>query len=265
MVSVVIPTFRREQGVVAAVRSVLAQGDVVHEVIVVDDSAENSAASHVAAIGDPRVRYVPCETPTGGRPAVVRNRGLRLATGTYLYFLDDDDEMEPGALDVLTAALERVAGVGVAIGVVQPVGTDDRALAHERAFFAHARARLLRTPHRFSFVARSLFSQALLVCSACMVRRPVAVAIGGFAEDVRRAQDGDFYLRAVRESGFVFVDRPVVRYQTGAPSLIRSADAGDLLRQSYQTIYRHYRRRRGVVEFIGLRLLAGWHELTDRR
>jgi hypothetical protein len=193
----------------------------------------------------------------------VRNRGLGLATGTYVHFLDDDDQLVPGALALLTDALEAAPAIGVAIGIVVPVGGTESSLAHERAYFADATRRLRATHDRFSFAARLLFDAAPIVCSACMIRRSLANAIGGFSEDMRRVQDGEFYLRAVRENGFVFVDQPVVRYQTGAPSLIRSDNAGPLLLESYGAMYRRYRKRHGTAEFVGLRMLAAWQHLCD--
>jgi hypothetical protein len=70
-------------------------------------------------------------------------------------------------------------------------------------------------------------------------------------------------MRAVRESGFVFVDAPVIRYQTGEPSLIRSANLGPLLIDSYRTMHQHYRERRGTAEFILLRLVAAWQQVHE--
>lgn len=265
LVSVVIPTFRRHEGVVAAVRSALAEEDIPLEVIVLDDSPENSAAPYIDAIDDLRVQYVPCTAPTNGRPAVVRNRGLRLARGTYVHFLDDDDALEPGALALLVDALEHAPAIGVAIGLVRPVGDDPVALEHERAYFADAARRLRATHGRFTFVARLLFSLAPVVCSACIIRRELALAIGGFAEDIRRVQDGEFYMRAVRERGFVLVDQPVIRYTTSATSLIHAPNVGPLLLDSYRTMYRHYRERRGTTEFVALRLLMLWRSFRERR
>src|SRR5271170_3403582 len=90
-VSVIIPTFHREKLVVDAVESALRQEGVTLEVIVLDDSPSGSASKAIEAIDDVRVRYVKREVPSGGRPALVRNEGSRLARGRFLHFLDDDD------------------------------------------------------------------------------------------------------------------------------------------------------------------------------
>jgi glycosyltransferase involved in cell wall biosynthesis len=257
-VSVVIPTFHREADVQRAIRSALRQVDVSVEVIVLDDSADDSAAPYVAGLADSRIRYERCEQPSGGLPALVRNRGLALARGEFVHFLDDDDQLEDGALAALTAALRRSPATGVAVGVVTPVGDDAAILERERRYFARAAARLRRLRGRLALCAAILFAPTPLVNSACVVRRRVAEDIGGYSSDVPRCEDVEFYLRAIRRSGHVFVERPVVRYQTGRPSLMHSLEDQRLLRQSYRAIHRRYRREHGRFEYLALRLLSIW-------
>src|SRR5690606_27169354 len=105
------------------------------EVIVLDDSPEASARSVVEAFNDPRVRYIAREVPSQGRPAIVRNEGMRLARGRYLYFLDDDDHVLPGGLRALVSALEEHPEAGVAFGRVECFGTDPDVLRRYRAWF----------------------------------------------------------------------------------------------------------------------------------
>src|SRR5690349_2011455 len=106
-VTVVIPTFHRERQVVEAALSALMGGVDDLEVLVVDDSPEQSALTAVAAVDDARVSYLAMPTPSGGRPALVRNFALERARGRYVYFLDDDDEVWPGALSDMAQALDR--------------------------------------------------------------------------------------------------------------------------------------------------------------
>jgi GT2 family glycosyltransferase len=256
-VSVVIPTFRREATLREAVVSALAQEGVPLEVIVLDDSPEASARDAIAAIGDGRVRYVHRATPSGGVPALVRNEGLAMARGRYVHFLDDDDRLAGGALAALVAALEAAPRAGVAVGVVVPFGDDAAVLARQRAYFARAAARLRRGGGRIRLTATLLFEPTPLVNSACMIRRECAERVGGYAPAVARCEDVDFYMRAIRRCGHVFVDRPVVHYRTGAPSLMHSlAEDSSLLAESYRAIYRRYRREHGVLELALLRAVA---------
>jgi glycosyltransferase involved in cell wall biosynthesis len=263
LVTVVIPTFHREELVVQAVRSALSQAGVTVEVIVVDDSAEGSAEEPIAAMAEPRVRYVRRQKETGGNPAIVRNEGLALARGTYVHFLDADDLLEEGALAATVGALEKTPSVGVAVGIVVPFGDDPAALRHEEAYFALGRGRLRAARWRLGVVTHMLFDQTPMVNSACTIRRSCAVATGGYSPAVRIVEDVDFYLRAIRRSGFVFVDRPVVRYRTGTPSLMHSLRDKTVVPASYREIYAQYRRERGFIEFatlwlVGMLRRAAW-------
>ncbi|MCP4399598.1 MAG: glycosyltransferase family 2 protein [bacterium] len=87
LVSIIIPVYNCERYLAEALESVFAQTYRPIEVIVVDDgSTDNSAniAKHFA----PDVHY--CYQSNAG-PGAARNRGIMLAQGTFLAFLDADD------------------------------------------------------------------------------------------------------------------------------------------------------------------------------
>ncbi|HVE85403.1 MAG TPA: glycosyltransferase [Myxococcales bacterium] len=258
-VSVVIPTFRRPAQLGEAIRSALAQEGVSVEVHVNDDSPEGSGAAAVEAIADPRVHYQKMEVPTGGSPSRVRNTTWPQTRGTFIHFLDDDDRVEPGAYAAMAAALNARPGTGVAFGRIAPFGDDPQVLAQQQAYFVNAakRARLswaLRS--RRLMVANMLFKPTVLVCSAALLRRECVAGAGGFDEEIKLVEDVDFFLRAIREFGCVFLDRVVLNYRTGAPSLMHAQkDASGVIR-SYERIFSKYRARWGAAELTALKLVA---------
>jgi glycosyltransferase involved in cell wall biosynthesis len=95
VVSVVIPTRDRLDLLQEAIGSVLSQGDVEWECIVVDDAGRDAVPPHP----DPRVRVVRNPSPRG--PGGARNTGIAQARGEYIVFLDDDDRLADGALRAL--------------------------------------------------------------------------------------------------------------------------------------------------------------------
>jgi glycosyltransferase involved in cell wall biosynthesis len=256
-ISIIIPTFHRETQLVEAMTSVLSQRDVALELIVVDDSAEGSARDAAASLSDPRVRYFARSEPSNGRPARARNDGAACAQGRYLYFLDDDDILEQGTLATLSAALDAAPGAGLAFGVVTPFGANEGLLRHNQAYFADARriALKLRGPRQLS--AYLTFKSTILVCSACMVRRAAFVAVGGFDAGIPVCEDTELMARIDQSSGHVFVDHPVVRYRTGAPSLMNALAEGDeKLQVSYQRIQEKYRQANGLMQFVAMKIWA---------
>lgn len=91
-VSVIIPTYNRVHYLVQAVRSVLEQTFTDLEVIVVDDGSTDDTAQTMKEWQDSRLRYIQQEN--SGRSAA-RNYGIKVAQGTYIAFLDDDDLFLP--------------------------------------------------------------------------------------------------------------------------------------------------------------------------
>ncbi|RKH67113.1 glycosyltransferase family 2 protein [Corallococcus llansteffanensis] len=256
-VSVVVPTFRRPALVVEAVKSALSQDGVRVEVQVLDDSPEGSAREPVLALGDARVRYVQRDVPTGGNPATVRNEGWPRATGRYLHFLDDDDRVAPGAYQALAHALDAHPERGVAFGRVEPFGDDAQVLARQTAYFEDA-ARRARVAQRLGsrrwLVANMMFRPTVLVNSACLIRRELLPVLDGYDPRLPLVEDVDFYLRAIRRAGAVFLDRVVLEYRTGAPSLMHNERDAKKAVSAYRLIHERYRREWGALEFTALRL-----------
>lgn len=102
-----------------AVRSALAQGPAVHEVVAVDDCSTDGSAELLARLAatEPRLRVVRHTVNSGGC-GTPRNTGLDTVTAPYVMFLDSDDLLPPGAVDaLLTAATEDHAEVAAGLCV----------------------------------------------------------------------------------------------------------------------------------------------------
>ena len=99
-VSLVIPAFNRERTVAESIESVLRQGVDDIEVIVVDDGSTDGTKDVVQkiALSDKRVLYIRQEN---GGVSAARNKGLDVASGEAVMFLDSDDVLPLGSLKVL--------------------------------------------------------------------------------------------------------------------------------------------------------------------
>jgi glycosyltransferase involved in cell wall biosynthesis len=97
-VSIVIPTYNRLGYLRKAIDSCmgLSESDIEREIIVVDDGSTDGTQDYLAGLNDPQVRPI-FQGDKG--PQEARNRGLNAAKGEYVKFLDDDDWLEPEALE----------------------------------------------------------------------------------------------------------------------------------------------------------------------
>lgn len=256
-VSVIIPTFHREAQLLEAIGSVLRQAGVTLQLIVVDDSGTASAREVVASVKDARLQYIARPENSGGRPALVRNQGAGLAAGRYIYFLDDDDLLEADTLRTLVAALDATPMAGMAFGVVEPFGNDPAVVRSEQRHFSKTRRIAQRLGSRRELSARLVFLSSMIINSACMVRRTAFEASGGYDAEIPICEDAEFWARIAHDTGYVFVDRTVVRYRTGAPSLMHNLAPNDeKMNISYRRIHDKYRRAHGVVNFIAMKIWA---------
>jgi glycosyltransferase involved in cell wall biosynthesis len=100
-IDVVIPVRDGAAFLAEAIRSALAQGPAV-AVTVVDDGSTDGSADVAAACG-PAVRVLR-QPPTGA--AAARNRGLAASDRPLVAFLDADDRMPEGSIEVRHRALQ---------------------------------------------------------------------------------------------------------------------------------------------------------------
>jgi glycosyltransferase involved in cell wall biosynthesis len=91
-----MPTFNRADTIKRAIRSVQAQTFTDWELIVVDDGSTDDTAARIEGC-DPRLKLIRQENQgTAG----ARNTGLRASAGSYIAFLDSDDEWLPHHLEL---------------------------------------------------------------------------------------------------------------------------------------------------------------------
>lgn len=117
MISIVVPTFRREALLGPLFRAVEVEAAALAEpveLVLVDNSPEGSAR-HAAGSVPGFVRYVH-EPQTG--VARARNRGVIEARGDHIVFLDDDEMPDPGWLAAFDALASR--GEKAAFGSIEP-------------------------------------------------------------------------------------------------------------------------------------------------
>jgi len=100
LISVIIPVYNCERYLAEEVESVLAQTWGRIETVFVDDSSTDGSAD-VAKRFSPLVRY---DLQPHVGPGAARNRGVKLAQGDYLAFLDADDLWAGNKLELQMAA-----------------------------------------------------------------------------------------------------------------------------------------------------------------
>ena len=104
LISVITPTFNSGAKIAATVASVLSQQRGLYEFLVIDGGSTDGTLAHLRAQG-PALRYL-SEPDKGIYDAM--NKGIRLTSGKFLYFLGAGDRLLPGVLEAVAAEIRRL-------------------------------------------------------------------------------------------------------------------------------------------------------------
>ncbi len=106
MVSIIVPVYKTEKYLDRCVASLQNQTLRDIEIILVDDGSPDNCPQmcDTYAASDERIRVI--HKPNGGLSSA-RNAGLRAARGTYVGFVDSDDDVEPAMYEKLRATAEN--------------------------------------------------------------------------------------------------------------------------------------------------------------
>jgi len=183
LVSVVVPTRNNERTIEACLTSVRRQTHPAVELIVVDNSSEDSTWSVAQRLADQVVL-------AGPERSAQRNKGIELARGEWVLWLDSDMVLPP---ETIAQALSTAKSTG-ALGIALPERTVGS------GFWTSCRA-----------LERQCYLDDPLLHNPRLIRREILVGDGGFALSMSGPEDADLRLRmraagAPIELGSVLVD-----------------------------------------------------------
>lgn len=213
-VTVVMPARNAARWIGGAVSGVLAQTYEDLELVVVEDGSTDATAAIVEAHGGP-VRLVP---GPGSGVAAARNRGIAEARGELVAFCDADDYWFPLHLQALVEAYDATPGKRLVTANTYwlfPGGIETSKQRYRGGFPRPERQRLAILEQNY-------------VSTMSLFPRSLVDEIGPFDEGRRRAEDWDFWIRAVY-AGYrvVLQPRPLALYRWTEGGLTSSFDAMD--------------------------------------
>ncbi len=212
MVSIIITTYNRRSYLKAAVESVLAQDYPDKEVIVVDDGSTDDSAEEVSPLP---IRYVWKEN---GGISSARNRGISLAQGDFIAFLDVDDLWKKGKLSMQMRAMEE----------------GQRLISYTDEIWIRNGKRL-NQKFRHRKHSGLIYEYCLPLCiispSSALVSRAIFEDVGLFDETLPVCEDYDMWLRITCRYPVLFLDKPLIIKRGGHPDqLSRAYEAMDTYR-----------------------------------
>lgn len=150
--SVIIPAYNASATIRRCLDSVfsLPFSESEYEVIVIDDCSTDQTVGILSYYCSRYHNITVLEQPENHRQGAARNRGLSLAKGEYVVFLDSDDELAVGLTAALALAekknLEMVASKAITSSINGEVLSDFRLPYNEETIFT---GKELQTNHPF--------------------------------------------------------------------------------------------------------------------
>jgi glycosyltransferase involved in cell wall biosynthesis len=231
LVSVAIPAYNEAVRIATAIASIRAQTEPPAEIIVVDDGSRDGTADVARSLG---VRVI--EQPNGG-VGTARNRAIREASSPWIAFCDADDLWHPEKLQAARLAHEMRPEVDF-LFTDYSVENDDvvelpSTFAVSPEFADNVCERIADGICFFDgrVLAGALAQRNFVLPSTVIARRALLAEHAIFFacslphdEEFFVAEDLEWYLRLLKQTDALALERSLVRYQRHAGSL--SANSG---------------------------------------
>lgn len=219
-VSICVAVYQSERHLQETLDSVWAQEFEDFELVVVDDRSTDASAAILAAQADPRLRVL--RHPVNRGQAQTVTDAIAAARGELVKLLDHDDLLDPDCVGAMVAALDANAAASFAFSHrrILAEDPDDPELRRwiedygrlpagfERVGAVNDGAELLR-----QILAPGLPRNWIAEPAGVMARRRELVAVGGYNQRVRQANDLDLWLRLMARGEVVYIDRPLYTYR----------------------------------------------------
>ena len=220
-VSVVITTYNRARFIAEAIKSVLTQSFRDFEIIVVDDGSKDNTADIV--------REFPVSYYYQENQGIVGayNRGIELAKGEYIDFLDSDDSFLPDALAKGVEVLNAHPEVGFSYGRAYLVDEDGRIFGLKK----NGRQSGVR---QGSQEIGDLIYGNYITSSTVMLRSSCLNEIGTFDPRFKSgSEDFELWTRLARKFAVGYIAEPLVKFRVHFNSISVSRQVKEIERSHH--------------------------------
>lgn len=107
LVSIVMPAYNCEKYILEAINSVIAQTYQNWELLVIDDGSTDNTLQIINEMGKKDARIKPLQNEKNMGVSATRNRGIDLASGDWIAFLDSDDMWDTTKLEKQLKVAEK--------------------------------------------------------------------------------------------------------------------------------------------------------------
>ena len=199
-ISVIIPTYNRENLIIKTIESVLEQSFTNFEVIVIDDCSTDDTPNIIAALQDSRIRYIRLDKNSGAQ--VARNAGILSATGEWIAFLDSDDIWHKDKLKLQFKVLEENE-------------FNEKLVIHTNCIILDE---IQNTQHEWKMpvtegnVYKLLLQRPSTLFPSILTSKKILLLINLLDENVPSYQEWDTSIQLAKQCLFIHINKPLFTY-----------------------------------------------------
>ena len=198
-VSIIIPTYNREEFIVETINSVLNQTYKDFEIIVIDDGSTDNTKQKL----EPFSSKIKLIEQKNSERAVARNNGVKNSSGEYIAFLDSDDLWIENKLEKQVELLATSSDVILTYGQSLRINEDGNKIKTAK-----------RQLEGFSGdVFEKLLMRNFIVSATPLIRRECFEKTTGFETKYIPYEDWEFWLRFSLLGKFHFFNKPFAYYR----------------------------------------------------
>lgn len=221
LISVVIVTHRRLEYLKLTLDSIVNQTYSCLEIIVVADGHEANTQWYIESLKDQRISYFFVDHC--GYPAKGRNLGIKVSSGAYLAFCDDDDLWLPTKIEKQLSALHSNENVSLCCTDRSTIDSDG---------IGNKKRRLKFKPR--SFNRHKLLISNFISYSSVLTKKDIVVQVGGFIDDpkFKAVEDYHLWLKIAALGEIYFLNEVLTMYRVHDSNI-----SGSLFRGTQKVIY----------------------------
>ncbi len=208
-ISIIIRTCGRPDMLREALISVRNQTYKNIEVVVAEDGPEVSKTMIEKEFSDLNIIYKASIEKRGRCHS--GNEGMRMATGEYFNFLDDDDVLLADHVETLVMALQRQPEYKVAYAI----GAETAIKVLSKSPYRYS-VKSIATKVKFDFDVQRLLQYNCFPIQAVMFHRDLFAECGGMDETLPYLEDWDMWIRYALHKPFLYVEKTTSMYRVPA-------------------------------------------------
>ena len=181
-ISIIISTYNRLERLKRAIKSVEEQTFKDWELIIADDGSTDGTQKWASSLKSERIKYLRVEH--FGSDTKPKNEGIKIASGKYVCFLDDDNEYRKDALMVLYNAIKDEKEPVLVYGM--------RMVVDDTKQYAPAIGKTSEPNYQY------LFLRNYIDFGEMITQRENIIAVGGIDESLKKFVDWNLWVRMVK-------------------------------------------------------------------